>query len=364
MKNKIKLAFLLPLTFLASCKEQSTSGTSAPIDPSPAHLSPTDPSPTKPSPSPDTHQNIVGPFAHKNLAIYLIKGPNPSTNIKWATLSEAMDQKLVTVHETGNVSELKIENKSPDTHIFIHSGDIVKGGKQDRTLPNSIVLSPKSAPTPIASFCVEQSRWAQRGNEELSAFSSSSKSLNSKELKIAARKSKNQSEVWEKVAKAQGKISANLGKSVQSEVSATSLQLTLEDKDLEKLSNEYIDSISSQISLTENLVGYAFAINGEFNSSDLYFSPDLFSKVWPRRLEAAANEAIAELDSKNTSPHPKPNAIAIEVTPTIDPQAITENLPGGNTLVFSESKNAFTFDAHLNISADNHLVHRNTISKP
>ena len=52
------------------------------------------------------------------------------------TLDEALGNGSVKVVETGEVNELKIENTGGEP-VFIQSGDIVKGGRQDRTLTTS-----------------------------------------------------------------------------------------------------------------------------------------------------------------------------------------------------------------------------------
>ena len=48
----------------------------------------------------------------------------------------------------------------------MQAGDVVKGGRQDRTLTVSLVLPPKSGRIPIASFCVEHGRWSARNAED------------------------------------------------------------------------------------------------------------------------------------------------------------------------------------------------------
>lgn len=49
-------------------------------------------------------------------------------------MSEALEKGLVVVKETGNVQELSLENRSQTTTVFLNAGDIVKGGRQDRTV--------------------------------------------------------------------------------------------------------------------------------------------------------------------------------------------------------------------------------------
>ena len=116
---------------------------------------------------------LSGPFTHENLDVYLIHGEDSLKDVPILTLGEAIAEKKVIVHETGDVGELKIENLSKTEHVYIHSGDIVKGGKQDRTLPNGFLLAPSTKPVPLESFCVEQGRWANRGKESIANFNAS-----------------------------------------------------------------------------------------------------------------------------------------------------------------------------------------------
>ena len=114
---------------------------------------------------------VSGPITHENLTVYFIHGPSAAGKVP-LTLEEALAKRSVEVRETGNVNQLEIENLGND-EVFIQSGDIVKGGQQDRTLMVSLVLPPKSGRVPIEAFCVEQGRWSARGREDVKQFSSS-----------------------------------------------------------------------------------------------------------------------------------------------------------------------------------------------
>src|SRR5438874_10087636 len=87
---------------------------------------------------------VSGPFIHGNLQIFLIHGETQLEGRHYATLSEAMAKRLVVVKETGNVSELTIENRARDVTIFLNAGDIVKGGRQDRTIRDDLILETRS----------------------------------------------------------------------------------------------------------------------------------------------------------------------------------------------------------------------------
>jgi hypothetical protein len=269
---------------------------------------------------------LSGPYTHKNLTIYLIHGANKHQGKAPLTLQEAMEQKKVKVIETGNVNELAIQNVS-NQEVFVQSGDIVKGGQQDRVLAMDLIVPPHSGKMLIDSFCVEQGRWQQRGQEATTDFSLSGQMLSHKDLKIAAKANKSQGEVWAKVAESQTKLSQNVAiasdrsgaagggamsvggavsagrppsmtqlPDVASPVSRSSLQLTLENKVVQETADEYINALSSAITNKQDVIGYAFAINGNINSADVYASHALFAKLWPKLLKASAVEAIAEFD--------------------------------------------------------------------
>jgi ARG and Rhodanese-Phosphatase-superfamily-associated Protein domain len=105
---------------------------------------------------------LSGPFAHENLTVYLIHGPSKAAK-NLLTLEQAIDRRKVIVYETRDVNELVIENVSKED-VFIESGDIVKGGAQDRTLKDDLILPSKSGKVSMSAFCVEHGRWTQRGS--------------------------------------------------------------------------------------------------------------------------------------------------------------------------------------------------------
>lgn len=240
-----------------------------------------------------TH-TLSGPYTYKNLSIFLIHGEDKLKGKKIITLEEAMKKKKITVYETGNVNQLAVRNKSRNSYIYIQSGDIVKGGKQDRVLQHDIILPPRSKKTPINSFCVEQSRWSKRGNEKLGTFSSSKKQLSSKKLKIATKGRASQDEVWKEVANFQEKAKNNMGRSIKNKNSETSLQLSLEDKKIKKQSKKYKNRLKNITKNKKDAIGYVFVINGEINSADIYSQSKLFKKLWPKLLDASTTEAIVE----------------------------------------------------------------------
>jgi hypothetical protein len=277
---------------------------------------------------------ITGPFTHGNLSVYFVHGESAPGPVP-LTLQEALDKHTVEVLETGSVNELKIKNKG-DKEIFIQSGDIVKGGRQDRVVTVSFILPAKSGEVPLASFCVEHGRWSARGAESSAQFASSGEALPSREAKLAMNaplaapalsKSRGsndveqefargdetgerQRKVWEEVAKTQSKLSGGLKQKVTSTVSESSLQLSLENENLRESRAEYIKALEGQGTSADDIVGYVFAVNGHINSADLYPSNALFRKMWSKLLAASVTEAIGE-SADAAKPEPAPQASAV-----------------------------------------------------
>jgi ARG and Rhodanese-Phosphatase-superfamily-associated Protein domain len=240
---------------------------------------------------------ITGPFTHDNLSVFLVHGKDRISGRTFLTLQEALTQKKVIVYETRSVNELAIENISND-EVYVQAGEIVKGGQQDRALAIDMIVPARSGKMPIAAFCVEHGRWTKRGSEQVTVFSSSAEVVSTKDLKLAAKSARSQGAVWQNVTVAQDKLSSNVGGRVNAAASESSLQLALENKAVQKNADEYIKALSGVINGQNDVIGYAFAINGKVNSADVYASSGLFKKLWPKLLKASAIEAIAEF-SKN-----------------------------------------------------------------
>src|SRR5262245_52143664 len=108
---------------------------------------------------------LSGPFAHDNLTIFLIHSDGKHAGGgKFMTLAEAMEKKQFVVYETQDVNNLLMENLS-DLEVILLSGDILKGGQQDRVVTYDRIVPPKSGKISLAVFCVEKT--AERWNKPL-----------------------------------------------------------------------------------------------------------------------------------------------------------------------------------------------------
>jgi hypothetical protein len=293
------------------------------------------------------------------------------------TLQEALAKGSVRVVETGEVNELKVENTGDDD-VFIQSGDIVKGGQQDRVLTMSFVLPPKSGEVGLAAFCVEHGRWSARGTEDVKAFASATEAMPSRKAKLAMRAPREatvaagaagdsassdtytrQQEVWASVASTQGKLSENLSAAVAAPSSETSLQLSLENEKLQKARAAYTGALQAAGESKEDIVGYVLAINGRIVSADVYPSNALYRKMWGKQLAAGVTEAIGEANGTR-GPVPALQAAAEFLKTAEGSAAREETVNGFSRQAVHDADKALYVEAQR---GDGSWVHRNYLAK-
>jgi hypothetical protein len=310
-------------------------------------------------PPPNTTYELSGPFTHQNLSIYFVHSREKCTSgQEYITLQEALEKGLAKVVETGSVGNLTIINHAKNVNIFIQSGDIVKGGKQDRTIKYDYIITPQRKEISLSSFCVEHGRWAKRGGEASDKFSSSSDRLAGRDLQMAAKYEGNQSRVWDEVGTAQKKLSQNIGKPVQAAESESSLQLTLENKDLNNFVDDYIDALSPAVKTKKNVIGLVVAINGHIVSADLYESENLFEKLRDKLLRAAAVEAAAEYQKEKDFGIPSISQVKEFLSDEKTYNEKYEQVNSDTILRITETRDKVIFDTYFQKTTST-PVHRN-----
>lgn len=345
----------------------------------------------------DPATRVSGPHVHENLAIYFVHGASSGGPIP-LTLQEALAKGSVQVAETGRVNELEIENSGAD-EVFIQAGDMVKGGRQDRVLTVSFLLPPKSGKVPIASFCVEQGRWAARGKEDSFRFSSAHEAMPSRAALLAmatpakpdagpgvsggnseprtaepqrrvevGRQARpadetvvKQRKVWDQVAKTQRDLSSGLSAQVAAPESSTSLQLTLEHDKLKEARTAYVQSLEAQGLKDADVVGYIVAINGRMASADVYPSNGLFRKMWSKQLAAVVTEAIGEKREAKPVELPKPAAEAGEFLANAERGASQQRATAAGALVETRDADGALYNEAR--KADGRWLHRSYLAK-
>jgi hypothetical protein len=263
---------------------------------------------------------LSAPVSAHNLTAWFLLAPaqeQAAPPPDYLVLGEAMTAGAAVVHETGTVNQLLIENLGA-VDLFLQAGDIVKGGRQDRTIGTDFIVPARSGRVPMPVFCVESGRWHRRSHESDAVFAESKHALASKKARMALRE-KDQRKVWDEIAEEQRALEMELGAPVRASASPSSLELSYEQEGLQRELDDYLVPLAHAYEALRGgtadavqpslwgaapgaggergalpLVGVVWAINGAPSHADRYASPALFAKLWEKLLRAAATEALRE----------------------------------------------------------------------
>lgn len=260
---------------------------------------------------------ISGPLLHDNLTLFLVHGQSAPGPVPM-TLEEALQKQKVRVSEVGHVNELAIENFG-DREVFIQSGDIVTGGKQDRVIVSSLVLPPRSGKLNLAVFCVESGRWSPRQGTQDGHFVAAAAAMPSPsartilyEAAAAAppqsgqpvNTSNLQSKMWATAASVQANLSRGLRANAADPASPTSLALSLDMGRLKEEQKGFVDALEPAGLKEDDVLGFVLVVNGHVSKASIYASNSLFRAMWPKQLRAASAEAIQDGTAGKTAPPP------------------------------------------------------------
>jgi len=235
---------------------------------------------------------FTNPIHHENLTLQFLLGPFVPPD--YLTLAEGCRLGIVEILETGTVGRLSVHNRSPKKPLFIQLGELLKGGLQDRTIATDLVLDPGEQYDGLSVYCVEQARWSKRHEEDHKKFVSTQDFVATKPLRSSLERREDQRAVWAAVASAKHKMAHQLPGYLGSQVSSSSLQLSLEDAVLQKNVQQWFRAISGQARLDTKTVGVVIAINDRLEKIDWYGHARLFRRLWPGLLRAVILEALLE----------------------------------------------------------------------
>lgn len=139
-------------------------------------------------------------WTYKNLKVIPIRfkgAGNADVMPRLLTLNQALEKGVVTVSERGtasteNVHWLRINNTSDDP-VYIASGEIILGGRQDRMVTHDTIMIPNGRDQYIPVMCVEEGRWSDK--EKKFAYNNYAYP----QLRKVLDQSKNQVLIWKEV---------------------------------------------------------------------------------------------------------------------------------------------------------------------
>ena len=284
----------------------------------------------------------------------------------FSDLDEALRAGCARLHETGKVGELEVENLV-DADLYAQAGDVMKGGWQDRALGMDCIVPQRSTRprrTRIRTFCVERGRWSDRqGEEPTELFESARHMAASRDMKLSIQQERSQAAVWSSVDLTQAKLSRSLGVDIRSAASPSSFPLAVENEAITRRLAGYVQAFDNVLADKPDAIGFAFAVNGQLNSADLYASPELFRKLWPKLLEAASLEALAESATMSaTCATPDAALVADWLHTARRGQRTRHAVSPRVTLVVRENERQVSFET-MDAEQGNLCVHQNIVAR-
>ena len=225
---------------------------------------------------------------------------------------------------TGDVNRLMVLNRA-EKPLYLMPGEVIYGGKQDRTIAEETIILADGKPMAIEVYCVEQGRWAGRSEGEVVALVTSVMAFNdrrtsdaqpeideetlnrlaaeakrgkfvgsagalSKASRMTVQARKGQQAVWDQVSL------ANAAADVQVDSGAFTVNYS-DPEVLERLEG-YIDELQAPVAGQKQVVGAIVAVNGKIEAVDVFESTPLFKKLWPRLLKSHALDAANVVDEQ------------------------------------------------------------------
>ena len=248
---------------------------------------------------------------HRNLAIYLLDQPFSAVrrNDCFLTLDEALAGRGVPAcTKPGASGELEIENLTEARPLRPgrrRRERWLAGSRAGDGLHRAAPLHSGLAGCGCGLFASSADAGTHRmGEEPTNTFKSAAHMASSRDLKLSIRREGSQkASVWSSVDAAQSKAEPRVwGEDIRC------VRFTVQPaagrwktrpcaaETLRKLSCCRSPICSRRQPECGRLS--RLPINGRLNSADLYATPELFRKLWPKLLEAAALEALTETDSR------------------------------------------------------------------
>jgi hypothetical protein len=284
---------------------------------------------------------LAAPVTYENLTIFPVIAAEKSDTSVFITLDEGLTSGDVMVTEQGadvlrrsrgdgatipqyphsqgaSVNQLVLVNRGKKPLLLL-AGELVSGGKQDRIIARDRIVPAGAAPLPLDVFCVEHGRWSSGVQ-----FAAGNIMVHPS-VREAAAVEQEQSEVWSAVRNgstfnagvggtagavpnmdgaartvAPAPLSQDRVHAAMAEAAPTeAYQKIYTSKSLGVPLDSFVEEIQRRFEHAaanlkgERIVGVVVAYGGEVAWSDVFASPELFERYWPKLLRSYAVEALA-----------------------------------------------------------------------
>jgi len=223
---------------------------------------------------------IGSPVEYKNLKIFPLGINAPLTFKDFITLDEATHKGWLKIKEVGSgvVNTVQIKNNGEEP-VFILTGEMITGAKQDRMIKADVLLPPNSGWIEVEVYCVEHGRWVSVSSE----FKSEGLAVPNA-VRQRAKVSESQSEVWAEVARTQDKLGIASG--------TGTVRANYEDKGVQKAIEDYTERFEKIPRLSKSTIGVVVTTGDKIICFDLFASNNLLNKFWKKLIKSYAMDAI------------------------------------------------------------------------
>jgi hypothetical protein len=193
------------------------------------------------------------------------------------------------------VNRLMLVNNS-DRPLILLAGEIVTGGKQDRIVGRDRIVAPHSDPIDLSVFCVEPHRWVAQSEK----FGAAQAMMAQPSVRQKAMAAKDQHQVWDEVARSRAAVVAAAPPAAAGALAGTSSYAqTMQNSTVA----QRVDVVAAPVERSwekaigelraHKAVGAVVAVNGEIVWADIFASPALLEKYWPKLVRSYAADAVS-----------------------------------------------------------------------
>lgn len=203
----------------------------------------------------------------------------------YVSLHEAMQNNKLIINEAssqGSVNTLIGRNVSADT-LFIMSGEILTGGKQDRVVARDMLIPPGEGRVKIPVFCVEKGRWKYKGSGDGQQFTEYYGMAN-EHLRDIIDHQKGQQDVWSEVSKSNSRDGINSSTDAYTDHAS--------NRTFRRAEQEYVDFFQSVFANDPTVIGVMSVTGTRVEGVDLFINNALFVQEYPKLLYSYIDEAI------------------------------------------------------------------------
>lgn len=229
--------------------------------------------------SPLKTMRVADPITYRNLKIFPLTMKNMSST-DYITLDKAMKSNWLKIREIGEgeVNWVELKNTG-DKVVFIMTGEMLSGAKQDRMLREDVLVPRNSGWIRVPVYCVEHGRWVSVSSDFKSA-----KEVAPNQLRQRARITEDQSEIWNAIAVSQDRLGIASG--------TRTVQANYEDERIKKELEEYTLHFGELPRLTKNTVGVIVTAGERIICVDVFANNALLSEFWSKLLRSYIMDAI------------------------------------------------------------------------